>query len=197
MKSQTLEKSTIFLKDCGDLRIGQSFRKRVLEDPKSGHFVIQTPDLLPTGRISSDLTPISTTGETPKTNVAEGDILIMSRGVRFNAGVIGKLPGPATAQNMFHILHLKKDIPLLPEFIAAYINHPSTQVRLKAFAKGKTVPHLKIADLGSLELPTPSVEAQKNYIALMDAVREEQELFERLTELREKQLIALHGLAVR
>ena len=73
------------LKDCGTIRSGQSFRKALLEDPNSRHFVIQTKDLLPEGHISQTLMPVSLMGEKPKPNVEPGDLLILSRAVRFNA----------------------------------------------------------------------------------------------------------------
>ena len=91
------------LKDCGTIRSGQSFRKAPLEDSNSRHFVIQTKDLLPEGHISQTLMPVSLMGEKPKPNVEPGDLLILSRGVRFNAGVVGGLPGPSTALNMFYV----------------------------------------------------------------------------------------------
>lgn len=178
---------TIRLKDCGTIRSGQSFRKTPLEDPNSRHFVIQTKDLLPDGRISQKLMPASMMGEKPKQNVGPGDLLILSRGVRFNAGVVGELPGPSTALNMFYIFR-PKPTELTPEFIAAYLNNPTVQARLKGFATGMTIPHLKADDLGSIRLPVPSRQQQHAYVGLMAAAVEEQKLLEHLTSLRRQQL---------
>lgn len=178
------------LAECGSIRTGQSFRKTVLEDPDSKHFVIQTRDLLPGGRVSTDLMPISTLTEKPKPNVQPDDVIIMSRGVRFNAGVIDQLYGPTTAQSMFYILTPEPHSGLLPQFIAAFLNDTSTQDRLKALAKGKTVPHLKIGDLGDLEIPLPPIDRQLAFVALADAMLEETRLLDRLKTLREQQLSA-------
>lgn len=186
---------TIRLKDCGSIRSGQSFRKAPLEDRSSKHFIIQTKDLLTDGRISQELTPISTMGETPKLNVELGDLLILSRGVRFNAGFVGKLPGPSTALNMFYIFKPKPN-GLLPEFIVAYINNPVTQERLKKFATGMTIPHLKADDLGSISIPMPSIEKQRAYVALVDASIEERRLLEKLSKLRTQQISAAGGFSL-
>lgn len=182
------------LKDCGTIRSGQSFRKAPLEDPNSRHFVIQTKDLLPEGHISQTLMPVSLMGEKPKPNVEPGDLLILSRGVRFNAGVVGGLPGPSTALNMFYVFkpHVTE---LLPEFIVGYLNNPVTQERLKRFATGVTIPHLKADDLGSIRIPVPTLEQQRAYVALIDACLAEKQLLERLSKLRSQQLSAAVGFS--
>lgn len=185
----------IRLKDCGTIRSGQSFRKAPLEDPNSRHFVIQTKDLLPEGRISQTLIPVSPMGEKPKPNVEPGDLLILSRGVRFNAGVVGGLPGPSTALNMFYVFK-PKPTELLPEFIAGYINNPVTQERLKQLATGMTIPHLKADDLGSIRIPVPTLEQQRAYVALIEACLEEKRLLERLSKLRSQQLSAAIGFSI-
>lgn len=179
----------IRLKDCGSIRSGQSFRKAPLEDPSSSHFVIQTKDLLPEGRISQELMPISTMGEKPKPNVSPGDLLILSRGVRFNAGVVGELPGSCTALNMFYVF-TPAVTALLPEFIVAFINNPVTQERLKGFATGMTIPHLKASDLGSISIPIPSFQAQRTYVSLVEASLQEKRLLEKLGQLRRLQVSA-------
>ena len=189
----TLEISTTTrLKDCGTIRSGQSFRKTPLEDPNSRHFVIQTKDLLPDGRIAQTLMPASMMGEKPKQNVEPGDLLILSRGVRFNAGVVEELPGPSTALNMFYIFKPKPTV-LFPEFIAAFINNPVTQERLKGLATGMTIPHLKAADLGSISIPVPTYDKQRAYVALIEASLEESRLLEKLKSLRKQQLYATLG----
>jgi hypothetical protein len=91
---------TLKLSDLARIQVGQSFRKSVLEDPDSPYFVLQTRDLLSGGRISSNLMRMSALNEKPKPNVDPGDVLVLSRGVRFNAGVVCELPGPTTAQNI-------------------------------------------------------------------------------------------------
>ena len=184
---------TIRLKDCGTISSGQSFRKAPLEDHKSQQFIIQTKDLLPEGRISQNLTPVSTMGsEKAKPNVDPGDLLILSRGVRFNAGVVEELPGTSTALNMFYVFKPKPS-ELLPEFIAGYINNPVTQERLKQLATGMTIPHLKADDLGSISIPVPSLEKQRAYVALIEASLEEKRLLEKLSKLRSQQVSAAVG----
>ena len=180
------------LMDCGTLRTGQSFRKAPIEDPESQHYIIQTKDLLPSGKISQKLTPVSTLSETPKPNVESGDILILARGVRFNAGVACQLPGKSTALNMFYTFKPRTS-DLLPEFIVAYINNPSAQERLKSWATGATIPHLKADDLGSFRIPVPSLQQQHAYVALAEAAQQEKELLEKLARLRNQQLRAAIG----
>ncbi len=177
------------LMDCGSIRSGQSFRKAPIEDSQSQCFSIQTKDLLPIGCISQELTPISTVNEKPKPNVEAGDILILSRGVRFNAGLVRQLPGQSVALNMFYIFKPKSS-ELMPEFIVAYLNNPIIQERLKSFATGATIPHLKASDLGNVRIPVPSLQQQKAYVDLTDATIEEQAIFEKLFYLRRQQLRA-------
>lgn len=181
------------LAELVDIRLGQSFRKTVLEDSNSQHFILQTKDLLPGGRIARRLMPMSTLNETPKPNVATGDIVVLCRGVRFNAGVVEELKGPTTAQNMFHILRIKDGANILPEFIAAYINTPAAQEHFKSLSRGATVQHLKVDDLGSFRIPALPLEKQQIFVELAHAVGEEQQLTKKLNSLRQQQLSALLG----
>ena len=176
-----------------NIRLGQSFRKTVLEDPNSQHFILQTKDVLPGGRIARGLMPMSTLNESPKPNVDAGDVVVLCRGVRFNAGVIGELKGPTTAQNMFHILRLKDGANVLPGFIAAYINTPAAQEHFRSLSRGATVQHLKIDDLGSFRIPLLPMEEQQLFVDLVQAVGEEQKLTKTLNILRQQQLSALLG----
>lgn len=184
----------IRLKDCGSLRSGQSLRKAAIEDAHSERFIIQTKDVLPDGRISTQLTPVTTVGEKLKSNVDPGDLLILSRGVRFNAGVVRELPGTSTALNMFYIF-TPNNTELLPEFIAGFLNNPATQERLKRFATGATIPHLKADDLGRTRIPVPPLGQQRAYVALIEACLEEKRLLERLSTLRSQQLSAAVGFS--
>ncbi|PXA04631.1 hypothetical protein DDZ13_05515 [Coraliomargarita sinensis] len=188
-----MTRTNVKLAELLNIKLGQSFRKTVLEDSESGHYIVQTKDILPGGRVSGDLMPMSTLNESPKPNVVQGDILVLCRGVRFNAGVVGVLQGPTTAQNMFHILRLKSEAGVLPEFVAAFINTPATQEHLKSMSKGATVQHLRVDDLGSLRIPIPPMEEQSAFVELTSAVHQEQQLSSNLISLRRKQLSALLG----
>ncbi|MCC5789676.1 MAG: hypothetical protein JJT75_08575 [Opitutales bacterium] len=176
---------------CGKISLGQSFRRAVREDVKSRHFVLQSRDLSPEGCLSSDLMPMGTTNEPPKTNIAPGDIVVLCRGVRFNAGVVHTLPGPTTAQSMFYIVRLRADCGLTPEYVASFINTPAVQDHLKSLAKGATVQHLKVDDLGSLRIPVPPMAQQRTLVALARAIAEEQKLSQQLSSLRKQQFSLL------
>lgn len=184
---------TLKLSDVARIHVGQSFRKSVLEDPDSPYFVLQTRDLLSGGRISSNLMRMSALNEQPKPNVAPGDVIVLSRGVRFNAGVVCELPGPTTAQNMFHIIKLKSHRDVLAEYLASFLNTGPAQEFLKSLAKGATVQHLKVDDLGSVRIPVPPLETQRAFCALAEAVDEEDRLLEKLKTLRRQQLYATLG----
>jgi len=186
-------KHTSKLSDLAQIHVGQSFRKTVLEDPESPHFVLQSRDLLPNGRISDNLMRISQLNEKPKPNVAPGDVVVLSRGVRFNAGVVCELPGPTTAQSMFHIIKLKNNTGVFAGYLANFLNTPPAQQFLKSLAKGMTVQHLQVADLGSVRIPVPPLETQRAFCALADEVNEENRLLEKLQTLRKQQLYATLG----
>lgn len=188
-----MTRKNVKLAELLHIKLGQSFRKTVLEDSGSGHYIVQTKDILPGGRVSGELMSMSTLNEFPKPNVAPGDILVLCRGVRFNAGVVGDLKGPTTAQNMFHILRLKSQGTVLPEFVAAFINTPATQEHLKSMSRGATVQHLRVDDLGSLRIPLPPMEKQSAFVELSNAVHQEQQLATRVISLRRKQLSSLLG----
>ena len=182
--------NTFKLSDLAHIHVGQSFRKSVLEDPESPYFVLQTRDLLSGGHISNKLMRMSVLNEKPKPNVNPGDVIVLSRGVRFNSGVVCQLPGPTIAQNMFHIIKLKPCESVLPEFLSSFLNTGPAQEFLKSLAKGATVQHLKVDDLGSVRVPIPSLDTQRSFCALAKAVDDERRLLEKLKALRNQQLYA-------
>lgn len=184
---------TLKLSDLARIQVGQSFRKSVLEDPDSPYYVLQTRDLLSGGRIAGKLMRMSVLNEKPKPNVDPGDVIVLSRGVRFNAGVVCELPGPTTAQSMFHIIKLKSRADILAEYLASFLNTGPAQDFLKSLAKGATVQHLKVDDLGSVRIPVPPLETQRAFCALAEAVHEESRLLEELKSLRKQQLYATLG----
>lgn len=181
---------TIKLSDLAKIQVGQSFRKAVLEDPTSDHFIIQTRDLLPGGTISKNLMRLSKINEKPKANAKVGDIIILSRGVRFTAGVIKEIQGPTTIQSMFHIIKLNKESGIQPEYLASFLNTDAAQNFLESLSIGATVQHLKIDDLGSLRIPVPPLNVQQGFCALADTVHQELLLLEKLKNLRKQQLNA-------
>lgn len=110
----------------------------------------------------------------------EGDVLFAAKGIRNYASVYKEAFGLAVASSSFFIIRPKADI--LPEFIAWSINNPRNIKKLKAEAKGSSLPSISIKSLGDLKIKVPDVKTQQ---AILE-----------LDKLRIKEKTLLHKIAI-
>lgn len=81
------------------------------------------------------------------------------------------------------ILRPKADV-ILPAYLAAYLNLPSTQATLSGRRAGTSAPRLPLSAIDELDVPVPALSLQRTAACLTREMEQEQELHQRITEAR-------------
>jgi restriction endonuclease S subunit len=76
----------------------------------------------------------------------------------------------------------------LPEYLAWFLNNPTTQKLLKEQAIGTSIPSISKTVLEELDIPIPSVEKQKAILTIAHLRSTEKNLKHQIEVLREQQI---------
>jgi len=153
------------IKNIGSIRIGHSFRKRLVHKPDGNVLVIQPRNIQTDNGITFGLNePLRTMASAVKP-LHRNDVLIVNRG-RFAAAVFDR-PGPDSWIVPSSILILTIMTPdVLPEYVVSYINSTAGQKQFRAHSELSTVPFIKPGNFGSMEITVPPLERQQSLAAL-------------------------------
>lgn len=116
-----------------------------------------------------------------------GDIVISLRGnANFCAVVTPDLADrePLFATLDVAVIRLAGKCPVIPEYLATYLNLPSTQLGLSEHRSGTGALRLPLAPLKALPIPVPPSDHQSAIAALNACALEEQAIIARLSALR-------------
>ena len=155
----------------------------------SGEIVyLQANNFNEDGQLSTTLVPnLFLTNQTQRHLLQPGDILFAAKGTKNFAAVYEEHNGPCVASSTFLVIRLKEDLKdkVKPDFIAWFINHPSTQKWLKANAIGSALPSISKTVLSELEISIPSIAKQKSILKI-DALRlKEKQIQNQLINLKD------------
>ncbi|ETZ22189.1 restriction endonuclease subunit S [Pedobacter sp. V48] len=115
-----------------------------------------------------------------------GDVLVASKGYDHFAVTYKGIVRPAVASSMFMVLRMKDQKKILPEYLAWFINHPTTQTLLSENSKGTSIPSLNKIDIGDLELTIPSVKHQQSILKIQALRQREVKIQQQINQLREQ-----------
>jgi len=115
-----------------------------------------------------------------------GDVLVAAKGYDHFAVAYKGIVKPAVASSMFMVLRIKDRKRILPEYLAWFINHPSTQTILSGNSKGTSIPSLSKTDIGDLELTIPSIQKQECILNIQALRQRETMIQQQITQLREQ-----------
>jgi restriction endonuclease S subunit len=180
------------LGDITDVRSGHPFRGSIDESTEGNAMVVQMKDVdfecgvNWTGAIRTFLV-----GRKQPDWLKAGDVLFVSKGVRFYAVCIDEPPSPAVCNPHFFHLQVAPHAPLLPAFLAWQINQPPFQRQLQQAAEGSSQLSIRRPVLESLTLSVPSLADQHRIVALSELARQERRALHQLIRNREQQLQAL------
>ena len=117
-----------------------------------------------------------------------GDLLLASKGNNNMCVIIPEIEQKCVASPSFLVIRLHDKSAILPEFVAWYLNLPTTQNTLALQARGTSIMSISKATLGELDIHIPSIDRQRQYVELAKLQRREQELYKAIAEKR-KQLL--------
>ncbi len=171
------------LSDLGVLRSGVHLRGPADAQPAGRQFVIQLGDVRD-GEVNFDrVIRMDLERARSKDYLAPGDILLRSRGASHGAAVIPGCPDETLAAAPLYVLRLKRSV-VDPEFVAWYINRPSTQSRLVAQARGTHIPTVSLEMFAALEVVLPRLAEQRRILVMEGLFQDEKELTTKYLEQR-------------
>lgn len=150
------------------------------------------------GQLSSTLHPdLKQDNVTVKHLLRPGDVLFAAKGTKNFAAWYESLPTgqagknlPAVASTSFFVIRLQDNFSnkVLPEFLAWFINHPTSQKFLKERAIGTSIVSISKSVLEELEISIPDLPTQKAILKISQLRNTERKLKQQIETLREKQI---------
>jgi hypothetical protein len=180
------------LADIADVRVGSPFRERVVHDPRGKFLVVQGKDIGSAGELL--LEGIVRIAAPPNKRAPDiltaGEAVFQTRGVSYRAAVVPPTDDPMLAAGSLFVLS-PASARISPEFLVFFLNLPDTQAVLRQMATGSTVPNLRRSALEQIEVPLPSLADQHRLVEFAALVRKQQDIAERINQLRLQELHAL------
>ncbi len=175
-----------------DVRSGHPFRGSIDESADGDILAVQMKDVDPEHGVNwAGVIRTSLVGRKQPDWLKAGDVLFVSRGVRFYAVCIDEPSSPAVCSPHFFHLQVAPHVPLLPAFLAWQINQPPFQRQLQQAAEGSSQLSIRRPVLESLTLSVPSLADQHRIVGLAELARQERRALSQLIHNRMQQLQAL------
>jgi hypothetical protein len=154
-------------------------------------------DVEPDGDVPwSALRSVSAPRDPKRYEVREGDVVLPLRAVRLFAAVMRGVPENVIAVGSWAVLTPKHGL-VTPEFLAWYLNHPTTARRLGQLSQGSSLQFLSLAAIRDFDVELPGIELQDR-IARADLLqRRATDLERRLGDVRKQFIDALTIEALR
>lgn len=102
-----------------------------------------------------------------KYKVVEGDILFLSKGNRFGAGIIENVAEDMIPNQLFSIIRVDKE-KHNPKYITWYLQSKDVMRYLDKFTSGSTIKAVNKKILGEVEIPLPNKSKQDQFVELLE-----------------------------
>ena len=116
-----------------------------------------------------------------------GDILFAAKGRDLFAVVYDGAYAPAVASTTFLVLQLNSN-RVLSEYVAWYLNHPTTQKLIASFARGTAITSINKSALELLEISIPDMSKQNTILEFSKLQKKERQLQKQLLKLKQHYL---------
>jgi hypothetical protein len=182
----------MLLGDLAKVAAGHPFRGAIDTLPAGDVAVIQARDIdpedgvrwwgvkfieRPVGRRTDDL--------------ADGDVLLATRGTRNPAIVVSGVEGPVVCSPHFFVVRPWPDAPILPDFLAWQINQAAAQDYLQSHATGSHILNIRRDVVEQLPIVVPPLPLQDLIVEMARAARHEKSLLTSLIQNRSLQMAAI------
>ncbi len=117
------------------------------------------------------------------------DIIFCVKGTRNFAVLITEDMLPGTASSIFFIIKLKvSKEQVLPEYLAWYLNNPTTLAHIQSFAKGSVLPLIQKSVLANLMISIPNPDIQQDILNLHVMRKKESHMLKQFDALRDEEM---------
>lgn len=174
------------LAEVADISTGYPFRGKVYPEEGGDVAVVQIKDIdALTGLTVDDTLRLrGAGGKFDKYLLAPGDVLFQARGSRHPVAVVDA-PVRGIASLGLHVLR-PRAVRVRPAYLAWFLNHPNTQMKLKDSARGSYIPFISKGDLEEFFVSVPSLEVQDRIIAVDKLRRQAASLEAELEQLQQQ-----------
>ncbi len=117
----------------------------------------------------------------------KGDVLFAAKGTKNFAAWYNNDSISAVASTSFFVIRLKEK-NVLPGYLTWFLNHPRTQLLLKAHARGTSIASISKVVLSDLEIPIPDIQKQKLILKIFKLRNKEKKLKQQIGALKEKEI---------
>lgn len=179
-----------------DIQFGYQVRKRKPElfSLNGSHSLIQIKDINELGDLCTEqLSKITPGSNVKRYLVTKNDILFLSRGPKSIAITITKPLKNTLASYYFYILRTDPK-RVLPEYLAWFINQPSTQAFFESTSQGSLMKTIPKSTFEELEVQLPSLKIQKAITELDALQKKEAVAMDHLIRSRKR---LINGLALK
>ncbi|HNX52694.1 MAG TPA: restriction endonuclease subunit S [Pontiellaceae bacterium] len=154
------------LQDMCEIRMGYAFRSGIKHSPAGNIPVIQPKDIDNNGILQvEDVYRVEMSEVNPEHILKSGDVLLSNRG-RFAATTYTGQIETCVASGALLVLTVKKDAPVLPEYLTLYFNSQEGKRQLGRLDQTTTIPHISRKNLEQIDMPVPPIERQETLVAL-------------------------------
>jgi len=140
------------------------------------------------GNLTDILYPdLNTNSKTDRHLLKKGDVLFAAKGTKNFAAWYENDEIPAVASTSFFVIRLKEK-NILPGYLTWFLNHPGTQLLLKAQATGTSIASISKTVLSELEIPIPAIRKQQLILNIYKLKNKEKKLKQQIETLRERKI---------
>ena len=173
------------LKDIATIQTGVYIKP----SPNSDTLYLQLSDFDKDGNfIDRIVTYVSIPEKNNKHLLSSKDLLFAAKGNKNICIITPETNKACVASPSFIVIRIKNKEKILPEYVAWYLNSLFIQKLLQNNALGSAIKSITKNVLEDLEIPIPSIERQKAYIALDQLQKREQNIYKAIAE-KHKQIL--------
>lgn len=171
------------LKDIATIQTGVYIKP----SPNSDTLYLQLSDFDKDGNfIDRIVSYVSIPEKNNKHLLSSKDLLFAAKGSKNICVITPETNKTCVASPSFIVIRIKDKEKILPEYVAWYLNSLFIQKLLQNNALGSAIKSITKNVLEDLEIPIPSVERQKAYIALDQLQKQEQNIYKTIAEKRKQ-----------
>lgn len=189
----------VILSDIAKVQVGFQARVKIEKNLGGEYGIVRSQDFDDAGKLALNqlmhfTSPIKVD---PKNYlISSRDILVQARGQDHYAYFIKEPLINTVASNSFYIIRVNQDTPVIPAYLAWWINQPIVQAYFKQEQGLSTIPFISVSGLSKTQISVPPLAIQDKISQLNTLWKQEQGLFQRIAQKKELLIQAVARKAI-
>jgi len=178
----------MIIDDFVTIKTGRTFKKAIEFKENGKYSVVQLRDAKRDVLQFDSLVKVDIESSRTVNCLKESDVLVISKGAIKKAIVLDDLPANVVATQHFLVLSIKPEKPLLPAFLAFYLNSEPVKKWVETHSSGSYQSSLSRSTLLNLPLSAIDLAQQQLIIEAEQSIKSEISLHQQLITARQNQL---------